>query len=293
MTLSEFETILESLDPGRDTIRLMGGEPTRHTRYPQIIKMVKQRRYQVVVFTNGLHAVLRETTPDLPDKVLLNLNDWSTYTTEQQNAIQDNLSVLRERIGLAYTILHPVFDLSIHRQLILKYGLQPVIRLGLAQPVIGGDNAYLPDKDLPAAHHAVVEWAKALSTDGIRLSMDCGFMRCQYNDDDIERLVRAGTILSFHCSPTLDVSPGLRVWRCFAFSSNPGLFWSDFENPEQMQAWFKAEDDKRLGACKNCEYYLKGWCHGGCLARQVTRFAMHTTAQEQEMNINNIGIEAL
>jgi len=285
MSLSDFEAILALLDPGKDWVRLMGGEPTLHTHYPQIIRMVRERGFKVAVFTNGLQDVLRKTNPHLPDRVLVNLNDWTTYTGAQQEAIWTNLSALGKRASLAYTILEPDFDLAVHRQLILEAGLQPVIRLGLAQPVIGGDNAYLQDADLPTVYHSLVRWANILSADGIRLSMDCGFMRCRFSDADIEMLVRAGTVLNFDCSPTLDVGPGLRVWRCFAFSSGPGIAWKDFDSVEQMHTWFAAHDRKQGRACANCEYEIQGWCRGGCLARRIQQAGDLPAGHERQINI--------
>ncbi len=271
MTLTELESILVSLDPSKDWVRLMGGEPTLHTQYPQVIQMVKERGFKVVVFTNGLHPVLRKTEPDLPDRVLVNLNDWSSYGTSQQDAIRKNLSALGDRAGLAYTILHPAFDLSMHRQLVMSAGLQPGIRLGLAQPILGGDNVYLKDADLQAAHQSVVRWAQRLSTDGIRLSLDCGFMRCQFTDDDIETLVRAGTVLNFDCSPILDVGPELQVWRCLAFSASPGVAWSAFEGLAQLNDWFAAREDEWDRDYGQCDVDARDWCRGGCLARRIIK----------------------
>jgi len=293
MTLSEVETILAFLDPERDAVRLMGGEPTLHSQYPQILNLIKRQGYQVVIFTNGLSSSLRCTYPNLPDRILLNLNDWSEYTLAQRKAIRANLSALSGQISLGYTIQQPDFDLSMHRRLILEQGLQPVIRLGLAQPVLGGDNIYLPDADLPAAHQSVVKWAKTLASDGIRLSMDCGFMRCMFDDADIEALVRGGTVLNFDCSPTLDVGPGLRVWRCFAFTSNPGVCWNNFENPEQMRAWFIKHDSSRENICGDCEFYVNGWCHGGCMARRAIQADVEAPVVEHEMEKMNAGLGKL
>jgi len=292
MTLSEVETILTVLDPDRDEVRLMGGEPTLHAQYPQILSVIKRKGYRVVVFSNGLSSSLR-CTPDLPDRILLNLNDWSEYTLAQQKAIRANLSSLSGQTSLGYTIQHPAFNLSMHRRLILEEGLQPVIRMGLAQPVLGGDNTYLPDADLPRAHQSVVEWAKSLAADGIRLSMDCGFMRCMFDDADIETLVRAGAVLNFDCSPTLDVGPGLRVWRCFAFTAGPGVGWDVFENPEKLRAWFAKQDTSREDVCSDCEYYAIGWCRGGCWARRVIQADVQAPVVENEPEKMNAGMGTL
>lgn len=292
MTLSELELLLSAFDPSCDPVRLMGGEPTLHSHYPEIIKLLKNRGFYVVVFTNGLHKILRNT-PQLPDKILLNLNDWTSYSIGQQLAIRANLSALGERIGLAYTILRPVFDLSMHRHLILEEGLLPAIRLGLAQPVIGGDNAYLSDVDLPEAHRAVVHWAKAFSDDGIRLSLDCGFMRCYFSDADIEDLVRAGTVLNFECLPTLDVGPGLQVWRCFAFSGSEGVPWGAFGEEGRLREWFTSKDAHNGVECIDCVHRVNNWCKGGCLARSMNQSVDQLALRHDGINLEIDGIETL
>lgn len=267
MTLPELETVLTAMDPERSPVRLMGGEPTLHSKYAEILRSLKSRGYQVLVFTNGTQAVLHRTAPYLPDRVLLNLNDRAFYLQSQRRAIRENMAALGNRVELGYTITKPDFELMWHRQAILDAGLQPTIRLGLAQPVIRGDNDYLPDADLKKAHTSVVLWAKQLSEDGIRLSLDCGFMRCHFTESDIEALIRAGTVLRFECSPTIDVGPGLETWRCYAFTHQKGLNWSDFKDKGAPQGWFAEPEAGLEQACSHCQHRESGWCQGGCLAR--------------------------
>lgn len=293
MSLSELDEIIEEMDPACDTIRLMGGEPTLHSQYAIILQTLKERGFRVVVFTNGLQSILRKTAPFLPDEILLNLNDWLTYSHVQQAAIGSNLSALGDRTSLATTITDPAFDLSPHRELILKKGLRPVIRLGLAQPILGGDNIYLRDVDLPAAHQAVAQWAAILSGDGIRLSLDCGFMRCHFNDAEIETMVRAETVLNFDCAPTLDIGPGLKVWRCFAFSAGPGIPWQQFRNTKQLSEAFNAREKGVCKACKDCVYFGNRWCHGGCLARTENRKIGTIALDDAGIILKNAGVESI
>jgi len=96
-------------------------------------------------------------------------------------------------------------------------------------------------------------------------------MRCQFTDDDIETLVRAGTVLNFDCSPILDVGPGLQVWRCLAFSASPGVAWSAFEGLAQLRNWFAAREDEWDRECSRCDDAARGWCRGGCLARRIIK----------------------
>ncbi|MCB2213812.1 radical SAM protein [bacterium] len=269
MTLAEVDTVVSRLDPNRDMVRLMGGEPTLHSRYPQVLKRLQDGGYAVTVFTNGILPALRETAPYLPEQILLNLNDWSSYSQAQRDGIIRNLSALGDQVGLGYTIFSPDFDLDQHRRLILKYGLRPVIRLGLAQPVVGGGNRYLPDADLHLAHRAVVRWARRLAADNIRLNFDCGFMRCRFSNADLVNLIRARTALRFTCGPAVDVGPGLRVWRCMAFSAEPGLTWQEYLEGERSGGAFSRRDDLGWDDCRDCGQRTSGACEGACLARSI------------------------
>lgn len=271
MTLRDLEWLLSQLDPDVDEVRLMGGEPTLHSRYAEVMRIVKSRDFIATVFTNGTRPALRQTAPDLPDRVLLNLNDWPAYSAGQQAEILNNLSALGQRLSLGYTVTRPDFDLSTHRKLILAHGLKPVIRLGLAQPVIGGRNVYLADADLATAHRAVADWATRLAADGIRLNFDCGFRRCHFTDGQIEQLVRAGAALRFFCAPSLDVGPGLLAWRCYAFSAGPGVDLRQFGSLEQARDGFRRRDRYLAPACDSCRDHQSGWCQGGCLARQAIK----------------------
>ncbi len=93
MTLRELEWLLfNRMNPDVDEVRLMGGEPTLHSRYPEVMRLANKHGTIVTVFTNGTQAVLRQTGPNLPYRVLLNLNDWSFYSEGQQTEILNNLA---------------------------------------------------------------------------------------------------------------------------------------------------------------------------------------------------------
>jgi MoaA/NifB/PqqE/SkfB family radical SAM enzyme len=288
MTLDELETLLNQMDPDVDEVRLMGGEPTLHSRYSEVLRLVKSHDFIVTVFTNGTRASLRLTAPYLPDTVLLNLNDWRTYSEAQAAEILDNLAALGSRVGLGYTVTQADFDLADHVRLIREYGLKPVIRIGLAQPVVGGGNKYLPDEALPKAHRSVVRWAEKLAAEGVRLNFDCGFMRCHFNEADIESLVRANASLRFICRPSVDVGPGLQTWRCFAFSAGPGMDWRSFADVSRAQAWFERRDRFIVSDCEDCNHSQSGWCQGGCLARRAIRSSKADVVLESLRE--NIGI---
>ncbi len=276
MTLDEVGQVVSRLTPATDQVRLLGGEPTLHSRYPEILGFLKAGGFQVVVFTNGLQPVLRSTVPIWPDRILLNLNAESFYQSDQLVQIRKNLSTLSDRTSLAFNIFEPDFDLTFHRSLIQAFDLLPIIRLGIAQPILGGSNVFLPDSDMAAAHQSVVRWARLLARDGIRLHLDCGFVRCLFTDADLEVLVRAGTVLNFQCAPVMDVTPGLKVWRCYAFSGQESVSWYDFEDLNEIRTWFERSFRALSPGCEVCGSYQRGWCRGGCLSRNYRQHSETT-----------------
>jgi hypothetical protein len=114
-----------------------------------------------------------------------------------------------------------------------------------------------------------VRWARRLAADKIRLNFDCGFMRCKFSNADLVNLIRSRAALRFECGPAVDVGPGLRVWRCLAFSTEPGLTWQQYLEAERSGGAFTRRNDLDWDDCSSCGQRMTGACEGACLARRV------------------------
>lgn len=160
LSLGEFDHRLAFLDrSGIGEVRLIGGEPTLHPRFPELIARARGRR--IVVFTNGLipqrALACLESLPESECTVLVNMN--ATRRPDGPGAAETrHRSAVVHRLGgrakLGFTIFRVDFDLDPLFDLVTESGAQRRIRLGHAQPILGGGNEYLHPKQYPAVGRA-------------------------------------------------------------------------------------------------------------------------------------------
>lgn len=287
LSLGEFDHRLAFLDrSGIGEVRLIGGEPTLHPRFPELIARARGRR--IVVFTNGLipqrALACLESLPESECTVLVNMN--ATRRPDGPGAAETrHRSAVVHRLGgrakLGFTIFRVDFDLDPLFDLVTESGAQRRIRLGLAQPILGGGNEYLHPKQYPAVGRRIVDFAERGASAGISLELDCGFVRCMFSDADIEILSNVGTDLGWRCNPVLDVGLDGIVSHCFPLAGSVDThLTSDLGAAELRSRLAASTHPYRLAGiyrrCSRCPLKQRGECTGGCLAATMRRFRQRT-----------------
>jgi MoaA/NifB/PqqE/SkfB family radical SAM enzyme len=262
--------------------RLLGGEPTLHPRFGELVDLARAAGKAVVVFTNGL----------MPDKALTRLaslapgectvmvnvtapdDGGANGTVERQRATMRRLG---ERALPGFTLYRPGLALDFLLRLVTETGCQRSIRLGMAHPCLSGSNRYLHPGRYRAVAVEIVRFARVAADEGITLYLDCGFVRCTFSDADLQRLRDAGVDAGWHCNPILDVDISGNVIHCFPLAglgslpltaqSEAGAFRRAFE---AMTGMYRQAGVFR--ECSNCHFKAAGECPGGCLAATIRRF---------------------
>jgi MoaA/NifB/PqqE/SkfB family radical SAM enzyme len=276
MSTAELETVLSYFELGHDAVSLLGGEPTLHSRFPEIVDEVAARGFQVKIFTNGTTSRLRHISPKARTEdlsIILNLNKPEAYNRASWDQILENAREFGPRLGLSFNLYEPRFTWEHLHEVIVSGNLSRRIRVGLAQPIHGMGNACLEEAAIPEASARLVEMAVDLARDGISLGLDCGFRGCAFTRKQLGTLLECGTHTLFDCNPVLDIGPELMVWRCFPFSATPGVRLRDFASLREITAhfdrvWADALEKGNTQNCATCAHFRES-CQGGCLSRTV------------------------
>lgn len=278
MSSEELDTILSFMNPEDDVVSLLGGEPTLHSRFKEIVERVCDDGYNVKIFTNGATAGLRDIHGIAPNdvKIILNLNMPDTYNSKEWEQIEKNCKLFKEQIALSFNVYRPDFSWDYLKSAILDWQLFPFIRIGMAQPINGIDNAYLKEEDMREASANLVAMAEDLANHGISLGFDCGFRTCNFTQEELGILAECGANFLFACKPVIDIGPGLMTWRCFPFSVGPGVKLTDFESLKEIEQYFvdKWSDIQQVGNtedCGECRNLKLTTCSGGCLSRSFLK----------------------
>ena len=260
--------------------RVMGGEPTLHPQFNEIIQLAIANAMRVDVLSN---ATWSKSTSELfgriPSKYLmflLNIDHPDNYKPSQWAVIQRNLSALKGRGGI--TLSFNVFEKEPRSGYILDlantYDFK-YIRLSLSLPVMGAGNACLPIEELPEIAPFVVRFVAEAEARGIGVQFDNAVPLCIFTEAQIGYLLLHGVYdvnRNARCDPIIDIGPDLTIWSCFCLSALKNRKLDEFQTLAEAQAYFRQvwsvyqDAVYPLEKCTTCFYRTKWGCQGGCLS---------------------------
>jgi len=265
-----------------DRVRLMGGEPTLHPQFAELVGQIRQTGRAVTVFSNGLMppgalACLEALDPR-ECLVLVNVNEPVPGLDGRAYARQrETVGRLGRRAMLGFNIYRTNFRPEFLLDLIAETGCSPTIRLSMAQPALSGANCYIHPNQYRAVAIALVRFARLAAENGVRLEFDCGFVRCMFSAEDLDLLRAAEADVGWRCNPILDIDLEGNVLHCYPLArlitlpltptSTAGALRCQFE--ARLQPYRQAGV---FGECSTCFFKATGQCTGGCLAVTIRRF---------------------
>ena len=282
MALETFDGCLEFLQrSGIQQARLLGGEPTLHPRFLELVERVLARRMSLMVFSNGMApAVVVERLAALPAEacqVMLNATAAQAAPPAVARRQREFLMRLGPRCRLGANIDRVEIDLAPLLALIAETGCNPLVRLGLAHPTRSGSNRSLSPKQYPLAGRKILEFARQAARAGVRVDFDCGFVPCMFHPDHLQELQSLGAQTGWHCGAIPDIDIHGAAFHCFPLADRPHLPLAGFQHMPEVIAALNQENApfRQVGIypdCTDCLYHLDGVCQGGCLAGVYRRF---------------------
>lgn len=266
---------------GEHSISLLGGEPTVHPDFVDMVLYLREREFDITVFTSGVLAenklkdvaeYLRAIPPG-PLNFVCNLNDpeQTPAPAREQEKLHHFLTELGPWITPGFNIYRPDFRLEFIFELVGQYGLQRHLRLGLAHPIPGAENSHIK-----AAWYRQVVEQLCTHREGfehlrIKPGFDCGFPLCQFKDDELGWLRRlCGEGMSFECGAPIDIGPDMGVYRCFPLSRFHRKSLYEFTSIAEIHDFY-AELDGGIRVemagifeeCESCIHKQEQTCSGG------------------------------
>lgn len=280
MPLENVQRVIDFLKRSEFPIfRVMGGEPTLHPQFNEIIQVALAAGMRVDVLSN---ATWTESTAELFGRIpssslmfLLNIDHPDNYTPKIWSIIQRNLAGLEGRGGI--TLSFNIFEkqprseyvLEIARRYDIKY-----IRLSLSLPVLGAGNAHLAFSELHEVAPFVMRFAAQAEAQGVQVQFDNAVPLCIFDNAQTGVLLSHG-IYDLHrnmrCDPIIDIGPDLTIWSCFCLSALKNRKLDEFATLADAQDYYRQVWSVYQGVvypleqCNACYYREKWGCQGGCL----------------------------
>lgn len=294
ITPAKFKEALDFLaTSGNSSIGLIGGEPTLHDNFKELLEIVihDDRIKTCVLYTNGI--LLDHFTPQLTHskfRILVNCNSPSIIGRTSYQKIVQNLDTLvndyymKDRITLGINLYSNDMDYQYILDLLQRYGYDH-LRISVTVPNIEADKQQNPMAYFKSRKEFLMEFYKELDKIKVLPHHDCNVPPpCIWDETEKQQIEDAipkelhsrSNLIGAHtfCSPVIDVLPDLRAVRCFGMSDFLKVPISDFKNLNDLRNFFRNTIDANSfhtcasGECQDCYERKVGKCSQGCLAFQ-------------------------
>jgi hypothetical protein len=286
---------------GERRFSLLGGEPTLHPAFVDMVAYLHARDFNVTVFTSGVladrkledaAAAFRDVAPERLS-FICNLNDpaQTRAPLAEQESVKRFLAAFGERVAPGFNIYRTDFSLDFLFDLINHYGLRRHIRIGLTHPIVGTRNRHIALGDLDAVVARLFSFRPQFERFQVSPGLDCGFPMCRFADEQLAWLYRhTGGKNEFGCGPVLDIGPDMTVWSCFPLSGVEKRSVYEFDSLGQMHEFYsglhrkiKIETGGIFPECDACVFRARGHCQGGCLAHNLNTFRVEERVRVPEV----------
>lgn len=277
MSLETLEGLLDWMDKtpkNKSAVHLMGGEPTLHSQFEEVVFKILERGRQIVIFSN----LASPKAPEYAEKLanfniswVVNVNSPKLWNDVQNDRIRRALKTLGQKASITFNINPDGDDDMWAVDLIREYDLSRWIKVGFVLPTMTGSNYALEDEQYPVVAKKLINLLKNTQQYGIKAAFECGVPTCAFTDEQLGYLWSIGCTFDSNCDSRLDVSPEGLVIYCLPMSEIAKVHYTEFDNYFAAKKFF---DDKllpyrRLGRNENCFNCVlaDSICRSGCVAK--------------------------
>ena len=284
MSLENYNKILDFiLKNPQDKIGILGGEPTLHPNFSEIINITKEKcsKSHITLFTNGIE--LQKFLPLLDNiSILINYNNPNNLNEKQYIKLTNTLDEIyrlnrfthggRCFIGCNLHLNCKNYDYI--WKVVDKYSLN-LIRCSVVSP--GGiyvEWRNKKDEYFNLMKPIYLDFCQQAIIHNCKISMDCSHIpNCYFTDEELKIINKAcdeHKTCYLVCPSVIDFTVDLKATACFGAYSP--IDYSKFTNTKSLSYYLTAKYNKPLtklnntGKCATCERHANGSCQGGCLA---------------------------
>ncbi len=295
LSFKNLKIILDFLEKsGEKIVRLMGGEPTLHSKFKQIIDYILSRGFRIYIFTNGLFS--EKIAGFLASKGKLikysfNIDSPKMYSSRSWRLISGNLKIIVPfgNCLVGSVIWKENFNIDYLLDLAERYSVK-IIMLRLANPVVGENNKYIPPERYPILAKNIIREVKKASerkikdfhpvfarslgkankfsfrslTSHIKIGFGCGFSINMFSNKQLKLLKNYNILnLKWGCdanSGRFDIVSDLSIFRCFPLADWHKKKLADFKNAKEAENYFTKLMRRHQSRNSHIDFIHQGPC---------------------------------
>lgn len=261
MDIAKFEELCDFFSAnGYVLLKVMGGEPTLHPQFKEMIEIAQSRFSQVNLFTNGISNALLDFTPRDTDNVIYNFKFCRVLNPEK---------LLLNRPGKRSLEIQVAINMDSDRLLndILRVSNFSNRKLNLFLTLDCKANIFKEGENVVPIYEKI--W-KTCTEMGLEIGQDHIAPLCYVSGSKIP-IPQSGAKCHVDCAGLIDASYNIRFCNqysdCLAnvFSNNGRLITIQEYEALLSQKFFQIQNLTKSKGCISCPMY-KVYCNGGCFA---------------------------
>ena len=258
----------------RDTLHLLGGEPTLNPDFLKILEYYLQNNFKVRIFSNGkIDPPLLDALQDVDGEYTFNVNRSDPQLTKR-------IIGLYKKFGYKVSLSLTIFKLNQNIDHIIEeiktFHLKKTFRLGIALPIWPGkQNAYLSPGLYPEVADYIFRFIQKAIQSKLQPEFDCGFPFCFFTKNHKAYFQEHGIQFASHCGIIPDIGPEYQIMPCYPLASFSIPFaktdkWHTLE-PLLKQQIERSPKLSLFEKCNDCIHLQNGNCSGGCSAFRLMK----------------------
>lgn len=284
MDINDFRKLLGFLkDNKRREIRLMGGEPTLHSRFREIVNIALSGNFIVRLFTNGTFSHdLGQWMAEKGESIFYSVNLTAIVSApeEKRHIAEKNLNVIGKTSKIYGSITVDNASFERYRSVIslIEKNKFESVRISVANNMIANSGNGLISYDYRDIVSIIIKLVNKLKEAGIsKISFNCGFVPCMFKEGQIDRLLKEKILLrGWGCkgkAGSFDVSSDLNILPCYASEELKTAKISDFDDVKSAEAYANAlfsytlhnSSPAVIKECRKCSFFWRKECNGPCV----------------------------
>lgn len=270
MSEENFEQVLTFLKHNNiNEVRLIGGEPTLHPKLKNFIeKTIEFGFAEVMIFTNGmfnkdLADYFKQVSKRINLHFLFNVNE-PRLLKEKYQIITNNLYDLMgfAHINIGINFYSPNQEYKYIVDLAKEFG-KDNIRWSLTIPNEKDVNYLSFINHLQKNKENLIDFFRLCSEANIDAHQDCNALPiCMFDAEEVVKILhlKPNLFIKTHCEhAVIDVTPDLKLYRCFGMTDNESsVYLHNFNSLGDIYAYYEKQDEQYkkvylFSHCKNCE----------------------------------------
>ena len=285
MKLDDYKRVIAKVTKGGLTkgIKLLGGEPTLHSKLFEMLDIAKQKKLFVQIFTNGVMGKEKvEKLASYGNKIGYTFNVMTPgfqLNEKLRTEVSANMAILGKKSSMTLSItVDPYFNHDAFYRTVNTSVLEVIsdIRIGLSNPVAGERNWY-KFSEFPKMGQVITNFMKRARKGGFKgiFHMNCGFTRCMFTTEEYSYIKKEFSFIGWACfgkESSMDIAVDMSAFHCFPLSEHKRVDLKKISYKEANKELIKTRmilwSQMKKKVCLTCPFYGFGEekCPGPCLA---------------------------